>query len=65
MVVEDVYEEFDDIVGGVEDVVEEEEVDDDGVLGVEVKIGVEGVVVYEDGEEGKDVEEVSLVGGLI
>lgn len=62
---EDVHEELDDIVGGAEDVAEEEEADDDGVLGVEAKIGVEGVVVYEDREEGKDVEEVSLVGGLI
>jgi len=57
---EDVHEELDDRIHGREDVGEEDEADNDGVLGQETKVGVEGVVVDEDGEEGEDVKEVDL-----
>ena len=58
-----VHTELDNHVEGGERVVEEEEADDDGALGVELEGGVEGAVVDEDGEEGEDVEEMGLGNG--
>lgn len=57
---EDVEEQLDDSVHGGEGVAEEDEADDDGVLGVEAECVVERGVVEEDGEEGEDVEKVCL-----
>lgn len=62
---DDVHEQGDDQVHGGEGVREEDEADDDGVLGEEAKVGVQGAVVDEDGEEKEDVEGVSLVTMLV
>lgn len=62
---DDVQEELDDSVHWRESVREEEEADDDGVLVVEAKRGIEGAVVDEDGEEAEDVEEVGLEAVLV
>ena len=56
---EHVHGELDDGVERGEEVREEDEADDDGLLG-EGEGVVEGGVVDEDGEEGEDVDEVEL-----
>lgn len=60
----DVLEQRDGHIHGRQRVGEEDEADDDGVLVDEAEVGVEGVVVDEDGEQGEDVEEVDLSGSL-
>ncbi len=57
---EDIHEEFDDGVHGGEGVGEEDEANNDRVLMVEAEGVVERGIVDEDGEQGKDVEDVEL-----
>lgn len=57
---EDVHAQLEEDVHGGEGVGEEEEADDDWVLGEEAEGGVQGVVVDEDREESEDVENVGL-----
>jgi hypothetical protein len=57
---EDVHQELDDGVHGAEDIREEEEPNDDGMLLVEAKVGIERVVVDKDREQREDVEKVDL-----
>lgn len=57
---EDVEEQLEDGVHGGQGVGEEDEANDNGVLGVEAKGRVQGGVVDEDGEEAEDVEQVDL-----
>lgn len=55
-----VHAELDEHIQGGEGVVEEEETDDDGTLGVEAEGGEQRGIVNEQGEERKNVEHVSL-----
>ena len=57
---ENVHAQLDEGIGGAKNVREEKESNDDGMHSVEAKVGIEGVVVDEDGEEGEDGEEVGL-----
>lgn len=57
---QNVHQQFHHRVHGCEGIREEDEANDDGKLLVEPEGLVEGAVVDEDGEEGKDVECVEL-----
>lgn len=57
---DNVHEQVDDQVHGGKGVREEDEADDDGVLGEEAKVRVQRAVVDEDREQQEDVERVSL-----
>lgn len=59
---QNVHQELDDVIHRAQDVREEQEPNDDGVLVGEAEVGVERVVVDEDREEGEHVEEVGLSG---
>ena len=57
---ENVHAKLDEGVGRAKNIREEKESNDDRVHRVETKVGIEGVVVDENGEEGEDGEEVGL-----
>ena len=57
---ENVHQKLDDSIHGTEDVREEQETNDDGMLLMEAKVGIQRAVVDKDREEGEDVEEVDL-----
>ena len=57
---QNVHQQLHHCVHGCEGIREEDETNDDGELLVEAEGLVEGAVIDEDGEEGKDVEYVEL-----
>ncbi len=59
---QDVHEQLDESVHGAQHIREQEEADDDGLLGQEAKVCVQRVVVDEDREQSEYVEEVDLSG---
>lgn len=57
---QNVHQQLDDGVHGTENIREEEESNDDGMGLGETEVGIERLVVDEQGEEREDVEEVNL-----
>lgn len=57
---ENVHAQLDEDIHGRENIREQDETHNDGAHGLEAKVGVQRLVVDEDGEEREDVEEVEL-----